>query len=106
MLYFVSVSGIDAGYPLDDYEDFIVEAENEENLAAAIVANRLDGMESNELDGSVWRVSNYKGGILFDDESGNVHAWQRDTSSGKAVRIKDETTLLDALESLIIQELE
>lgn len=53
-----------------------------------------------------WRVSNYKGGILFDDESGNVHAWQRDTSSGKAVRIKDETTLLDALESLIIQELE
>jgi hypothetical protein len=53
-----------------------------------------------------WRVSNYKGGILFDDESGNVHAWQRDTMSGKAVRIKDETTLLDALESLIIQELE
>ena len=47
-----------------------------------------------------------KGGILFDDESGNVHAWQRDTSSGKAVRIKDETTLLDALESLIIQEIE
>lgn len=53
-----------------------------------------------------WRVSNYKGGILFDDESGNVNAWQRDTKSGKAVRIKDETTLLDALESLIIQELE
>lgn len=48
----------------------------------------------------------YKGGILFDDESGNVRAWQRDTSSGKAVRIKDETTLLDALESLIVQELE
>lgn len=47
-----------------------------------------------------------KGGILFDDESGNVHAWQRDTMSGKAVRIKDETTLLDALESLIVQELE
>lgn len=55
MLYFVSVNGIDADYPLDDYENFIVEAENEENLAA-IVANRLDGMESNELDGSVWRV--------------------------------------------------
>ena len=53
-----------------------------------------------------WRVSNYKGGILFDDESGNVNAWKRDTMSGKAVRIKDETTLLDALESLIIQELE
>lgn len=56
MLYLVSVSGIGAGKQLDDYEDFIVEAENEENLAAAIVANRLDGMEPNELDGSVWRV--------------------------------------------------
>lgn len=56
MLYLVSVSGIGAGEQLDDYEDFIVEAENEENLASAIVANRLDGMESNELDGSVWRV--------------------------------------------------
>lgn len=55
MLYLVSVSGISAGEELDDYEDFIVEAENEENLAAAIVANRND-MEINELDGSVWRV--------------------------------------------------
>lgn len=55
MLYLVSVSGISAGEQLDDYEDFIVEAENEENLAAAIVANR-NGMEINELDGSVWRV--------------------------------------------------
>ena len=56
MLYLVSVSGISAGEQLDNYEDFIVEADSEENLAAAIVANRLDGMESNELDGSVWRV--------------------------------------------------
>lgn len=56
MLYLVSVSGISAGEQFDDYEDFIVEADSEENLAAAIVANRLDGMESNELDGSVWRV--------------------------------------------------
>lgn len=55
MLYLVSVSGISAGEQLDDDEDFIVEAENEENLAAAIVANRND-MEINELDGSVWRV--------------------------------------------------
>lgn len=55
MLYLVSVSGISAGEQLDDDEDFIVEAENEENLAAAIVANR-NGMEINELDGSVWRV--------------------------------------------------
>lgn len=56
MLYFVSVSGISAGESLDDYENFIVEADSEENLAAAIVADRLDGMESGELDGSVWRV--------------------------------------------------
>lgn len=56
MLYFVSVSGISAGESLDDYENFIVEADSEENLATAIVADRLDGMESGELDGSVWRV--------------------------------------------------
>ena len=56
MLYLVSVSGISAGEQLDDYEDFIVAAENEENLAAAIVADRLDSMESSELDDSVWRV--------------------------------------------------
>lgn len=56
MLYLVSVDGIRAGEQLDDYEDFIVEAENEEKLAAAIVADRLDGMESSDLDGSVWRV--------------------------------------------------
>ena len=57
MLYLVSVSGISAGEQLDDYEDFIVEAENEENLAAAIVADRMDcGEDSKELDGSVWRV--------------------------------------------------
>lgn len=56
MLYLVSVSGISAGEHLDDYEDFIVEAENEENLAAAIVADRLDSMEPGELDGSVWHV--------------------------------------------------
>lgn len=57
MLYFVSVSGISAGESLDDYENFIVEAENEENLAAAIVAARMDcGEGSKELDSSVWRV--------------------------------------------------
>lgn len=57
MLYFVSVSGVSAGSMLDDYENFIVEAEDEENLAAAIAANRLDdGTDAQELDGSVWRV--------------------------------------------------
>lgn len=57
MLYFVSVSGISAGESLDDYENFIVEADSEENLAAAIVADRMDcGEDAKELDGSVWRV--------------------------------------------------
>lgn len=57
MLYFVSVSGISAGDSLDDYENFIVEADSEQNLAAAIVAARMDcGEDSKELDSSVWRV--------------------------------------------------
>ena len=56
MLYFVSVSGVGAGESLDDYENFIVEAENEENLAAAIVADRMDDLGAAELDNSVWRV--------------------------------------------------
>lgn len=57
MLYFVSVNGVDADYPLDDYDNFIVEADSEQNLAAAIVAVRMDcGEDSKELDGSVWRV--------------------------------------------------
>lgn len=56
MLYLVSVSGVSAGDSLDDYENFIVEAENEENLAAAIVADRMDDLDATELDSSVWRV--------------------------------------------------
>lgn len=58
MLYFVSVVGISAGDSLDDYENFIVEADSEENLAAAIVANRLDDndIDSKDLNESVWRV--------------------------------------------------
>ena len=54
MLYSVSVNGIDADYPLDDYDNFIVEADSEQNLAAAIVAARMDcGEDSKELDSSV-----------------------------------------------------
>ena len=58
MLYFVSVSGISAGESLDDYENFIVEAENEENLAAAIVANRSEDNDITlyDLNKSVWLV--------------------------------------------------
>ena len=57
MLYLVSVNGIDAGTLLDDYDSFIVEADSEQNLAAAIVADRMDcGEDIKELDSSVWRV--------------------------------------------------
>lgn len=58
MLYFVSVSGISAGDSLDDYENFIIEADSEENLAAAIVANRLDDndIDAKDLDKSIWCV--------------------------------------------------
>lgn len=59
MLYLVSVSGVSAGSLLDDYDNFIVEAENEQNLAAAILADRMEGTDANELNelkDSVWRV--------------------------------------------------
>lgn len=44
MLYFVSVNGIDADYPLDDYDNFIVEADSEQNLAAWIMAKILKSL--------------------------------------------------------------
>lgn len=58
MLYFVSANGIDADYPLDDYDNFIVEADSEQNLAAAIVADRLsdNDIDVKDLDKSIWRV--------------------------------------------------
>lgn len=58
MLYCVSVSSISANDSLDSYENFIVEADSEENLAAAIVANRLDDndVDAQDLDQSIWRV--------------------------------------------------
>lgn len=58
MLYLVSVSGISADDSLDDYESFIVEAENEENLAAAIVADRLNDndIDVKDINGSIWSV--------------------------------------------------
>lgn len=56
MLYLVSVSGVSAGSLLDDYDNFIVAAENEKNLAAAILADRMEDTDANELKDSVWRV--------------------------------------------------
>lgn len=58
MLYLVSISSISAGDSLDDYESFIVEAENEENLSAAIVADRLNDndIDVKDLNESIWSV--------------------------------------------------
>lgn len=55
MLYLVSVSGISAGDQLDDTEDFIIEAEDENSLAGAI-ADYRDGDYAIEFNDAVWRV--------------------------------------------------
>lgn len=55
MLYLVSVSGISAGDELDETEDFIVEAKDENSLASAI-ADYRDGDYATELNDAVWRV--------------------------------------------------
>jgi hypothetical protein len=55
MLYLVSVSGVSAGSSLDYTEDFIVEAEDENSLAAAI-ANYRDGDYATEFNEAVWHV--------------------------------------------------
>lgn len=48
-----------------------------------------------------WRVSNYKGGTLFDDELDNVNKWNRQTSSGSAVCCDGTVNLLNELEKLL-----
>lgn len=55
MLYLVSVSGISASDQLDDTEDFIVEAKDENSLASAI-ADYRDGDYATEFNDAVWRV--------------------------------------------------
>lgn len=54
MSYLVSVSGVSAGDMLDDTEDFIVEAKDENSLASAI-ANYRDGDYATEFNEAVWR---------------------------------------------------
>lgn len=60
MLYFVSVNGIDADYPLDDYDNFIVEAGSEliNAIAEAIDAEcdegYYDDITLDDYDGSIW----------------------------------------------------
>lgn len=79
--------------PLGDYKKLngLLVALQGYGYAVEVVSWLAKGETSKQFDGAVRK---------------NKHAWQRDTMSRKAVRIKDETTLLDALESLIIQEIE
>lgn len=50
---------------------------------------------------SKWHVSRCKGGVLFDDESRNVHNWKLNTNAGSAILIRNRYTLLDGLIDLI-----
>lgn len=52
-----------------------------------------------------WRVSKCKGGILFDDERGNIDAWRKQTMSGNAVLVDTPKKLLEMLEQIAAQEL-
>lgn len=51
-----------------------------------------------------WQASNYKGGILFDDENPNIENWIKHTNSGHAVQVKDSNTVISVLEQLITKE--
>lgn len=50
---------------------------------------------------SKWHVSKYKGGILFDDEQGNVDCWNRNSNSGYAIKIDNTDDLLSTLLDLL-----
>lgn len=77
MLYFVSVNGIDADYPLDDYDNFIVEADSEQNLAAWIVAKILKSLTV--LFGACvsWAKSSTTTLILSTFARANVFSWSK-----------------------------
>lgn len=48
-----------------------------------------------------WRISNYKGGILFDDERTNVDCWNKNTSSGNAVLVENGQDVLKYCEDIL-----
>ena len=51
-----------------------------------------------------WQVSKNKGGILFDDEQGNVDCWNKNTNSGKAIQVTSNDTVLSTLCRIIDSE--
>lgn len=50
---------------------------------------------------SKWHVSNNKGGILFDDEQGNIDNWNKHTNSGHAIKVNNDSTVLSVLLDMI-----
>lgn len=51
-----------------------------------------------------WHVSNNKGGILFDDEQGNIDCWNKHSNSGYAVKVDNSNSVLSALLAIIDNE--
>lgn len=52
-----------------------------------------------------WRVSKSKGGILFDDELRNVEQWNKNTNSGQAIHVTNDSMVLDVLHKLLEKEI-
>lgn len=48
-----------------------------------------------------WRVSNNKGGILFDDEQGNIDTWNKHSNSGIGIQVINSDTILTTLHQII-----
>ena len=51
-----------------------------------------------------WHVSNNKGGILFDDEQGNIDNWNKHSNSGYAIKVDSSNSVLSALLAIIDNE--
>ena len=48
-----------------------------------------------------WRVSNNKGGVLFDDEQGNIDNWNKHSNSGIGIQVTNSDTVLSTLYQII-----
>lgn len=51
-----------------------------------------------------WHVSNNKGGILFDDEQGNIDTWNKNSNSGIGIQVTNSNTVLSMLYQIIDKE--
>ena len=51
-----------------------------------------------------WRVSNNKGGVLFDDEQSNIDNWSKHSNSGIGIQVINSDTILSTLYQIIDKE--